>query len=130
MLPADGIQREKLRRYVTRFKVVDGKLFKRSFQGRCMLCIPAKEVNGVLSYLHEGEPAGHPGRRKLWQMALHQGYYWPTMQKNAQGFAKKCQECQRQGDEIHTSHQSLHPTVASYPFHSWGLDFTGPINPP
>ena len=34
MLPANRIQREKLRRYVTRFKVVDGKLFKRSFQGR------------------------------------------------------------------------------------------------
>ena len=34
MLPADRIQREKLRRYVTIFKVVDGKLFKRSFQGR------------------------------------------------------------------------------------------------
>ena len=34
MLPANRIQREKLRRYVTRFKVVDGKLFKRSFQER------------------------------------------------------------------------------------------------
>ena len=34
MLPVDRIQRENLRRYVTRFKVVDGKLFKRSFQGR------------------------------------------------------------------------------------------------
>ena len=32
-------------------------------------------------------------------------------------------------NEIHTSHQNLHPIVASYPFHSWGLDFIGPINP-
>ena len=101
MLPVDRIQRENLRRYVTRFKVVDGKLFKRSFQGRWIVCIPAKEVNDVLSDLHEGEPAGHPGGRKLWQMVLHQGYYWPIMQKDAQDFAKKCQECQRQGDEIH-----------------------------
>ena len=51
------------------------------------------------------------------------------MQKDAQNFAKKCQECQRQGDEIHTNHQSLHPIVALYPFHNWGLDFIGPINP-
>ena len=55
--------------------MVDGKLFKRSFQGRWMVCIPAKEVNGVLSNLHEGKLAGHPGGRKLWQMTLHQGYY-------------------------------------------------------
>ena len=40
-----------------------------------MVCIPAKEVNGVLLDLHEGEPARHPGGRKLWKMALHQGYY-------------------------------------------------------
>ena len=63
-------------------------------------------------------------------MALHQEYYWPKMQRDAQDFAKKCQECQRRRDEIHTSHQSLHPTVAPYPFHSLGLDFIGSINPP
>ena len=79
---------------MTKFKVVDGKLFKRTFQGKRMVCIPAKELNGVLSNLHEGELAGHHGGRKLWQMALHQGSYWPTMQKDVQDFARKCQECQ------------------------------------
>ena len=68
------------------------------------VCIPTKEANGILSALHEEEQAGHPSGRRLWQMALHQRYYWPTMQRDAQDFAKKCQECQRQGDEIHTSH--------------------------
>ena len=84
ILPANRVQREKLeKKYVTRFKVVDWKFFKRSFQGRWMVCIPTKEVNCVLSDLHEGEPAGHPGGRKLWQMALYQGYCWPTMQRGA-----------------------------------------------
>ena len=92
ILPDDWVQREKLKKYVTRLKVVDGKLFKRSFQGRWMVCIPTKEVNGVLSNLHEGEPTGHPGGRKLWQIDLHQGYYWPKMQRDAQDFVKKCQE--------------------------------------
>ena len=48
-LPADRVQREKLKKYVTRFKVVDGRLFKRSFQGRQMVYIPTREVNGILS---------------------------------------------------------------------------------
>ena len=109
VLSADQVQREKLKKYVTRFKVVDGKW---------MVCIPTKEINGIFSDLDEGDPVGHPGGRKLWQMALHQGYYWPIMQMDAQDFAKKCQECQRQGNETHTSHQSLHSTVAPYPFHS------------
>ena len=60
-----------------------------------MVCISTKEVNGVLLDLHEREPTGHLGGRRLWKMALHQGYYWLTMQRDAQIFAKKCQECQR-----------------------------------
>ena len=63
-------------------------------------------------------------------MALHQGYYLPIMQRDAQDFARKCQECQRCRDEIYTNHQSLHLTMAPNTFHSWGLDFIGPIKPP
>ena len=75
VLLANRVQRERLKKYVTKFKVVDRKLFERSFQRRWMVCIPAKEINGVLSDLHQGEPTRHPDRRKLWRMALHQGYY-------------------------------------------------------
>ena len=71
VLPADRLKRERLKKYATRFKMVDGKLFKRSFQGKRLVCIPNKEVKGILSDLHEGEPAGHPSGRKLWQMTLH-----------------------------------------------------------
>ena len=130
ILPTNPVQKEKLKKYVTRFKVVDGKLLKRSFQERWMVCIPAKEVNGVLSNPHQGEPARHPGGRKLWQMALHEEYYWPTMQRDAQDIARKCQACQRQEDEIHSSHQSLHPTVAPYPFHSLRVGFYRTYKPP
>ena len=51
------------------------------------------------------------------------------MQRDAQDFAKKFQKWQRRRDKIHTSHRSLHPTMALYPFHSWGLYFIGSINP-
>ena len=80
-LPANWLKREKLKRYATRFEMVDGKLFKRSFQGKWLVCIPNKEVEGILSNLHKGESIKHLGGKKLWQMALHQGYYRPTMQK-------------------------------------------------
>ena len=54
VLLADRVQRERLKKYVTKFKVVDRKLFERSFQRRWMVCIPAKEINGVLLDLHQG----------------------------------------------------------------------------
>ena len=71
VLPTDRLKREKLKKNATRFKIVDEKLFKRSFQGKWLVCIPNKKVKGILSNLHEGEPVGHPGGRKLWQMALY-----------------------------------------------------------
>jgi len=60
-----------LKGHVIRFKVLEGKLFKRSFQGKWMVCIPTKEANGILSDLNEREPTGHLSGRRLWQMALH-----------------------------------------------------------
>ena len=51
--------------------MVEGKLFKRNFQGKWLVCIPNKEVNDSLSDLHKGELVGHPDGKKLWQMALH-----------------------------------------------------------
>ena len=47
VLLANRVQRERLKKYVTKFKVVDRKLFKRSFQRRWIVCIPTKEINGV-----------------------------------------------------------------------------------
>jgi len=71
VLPVDRLKRERLKRYATRFKMVEGKLFKRNFQGKWLVCILDKEVNGILFYLHEGELVGHLDGKKLWQMALH-----------------------------------------------------------
>ena len=65
VLPVDWLKNEKLKKYATRFKVVDGKLFKRSFQGKWLASISSKEVKGILSDLYEGEPVGHPSDRKL-----------------------------------------------------------------
>ena len=54
VLPTDRLKKEKLKRYATRFKVVDGKLFKRSFQEKWLVCISNKEIKGIFSDLHKG----------------------------------------------------------------------------
>ncbi|XP_026378771.1 uncharacterized protein LOC113273235 [Papaver somniferum] len=42
---------------------------------------------------------------------------------------KRCQQCQSHGPLIHAPHTWLHSVVTPWPFHRWGLDIIGPINP-
>ena len=48
VLPIDQLKGEKQKKYATRFKMADGWLFKRIFQGKWLVCIPNKEVKGIL----------------------------------------------------------------------------------
>ncbi|XP_047264129.1 uncharacterized protein LOC124896590 [Capsicum annuum] len=41
--------------------------------------------------------------------------------------AKRYQACQFHANYIHQFPKPLHPTVASWPFDSWGLDVVGPL---
>ena len=61
---------------------------------------------------------------------LQMGYYWPTMKRDTTEFVKKCHSCQVQTNLIHTHPQSLHNMVTLWPFHIWGLNLVGPVNPP
>uniref|UniRef100_A0A2N9I6H1 RNA-directed DNA polymerase n=1 Tax=Fagus sylvatica TaxID=28930 RepID=A0A2N9I6H1_FAGSY len=44
-------------------------------------------------------------------------------------FVKSCHTCQLQANLIHTHPTSLQNMATPWPFHTWGLDLIGPINP-
>ncbi|RVW62879.1 Gag-Pol polyprotein [Vitis vinifera] len=76
-----------------------GHLYKRSFTGPYLRCLNHSEALYVLAELHEGVCGNHSGGRSLAHRAHLQGYYWPTMKKDA----------------------------AAYPFAQWGMDVVGPL---
>jgi hypothetical protein len=45
-------------------------------------------------------------------------------------FVKSCHTCQLEANLIHTHPTSLQDMAMPWPFHTWGLDLIGPINPP
>jgi len=55
------------------------------------------------------------------------GYYWPTMQKDAQTYVKACNKCQRFDNVIKQLPEELTPMMAPWPFAQWGLDIMGPF---
>ena len=80
--------------------------------------------------VYSRECGEHQGKKKFYRCLLQMGYYWPAMKKDTTEFVKKCHSCQVQANLIHTHLQSLHSMVTPWPFHTWGLNLMGPVNPP
>ena len=68
-----------------RFTLIGGHLYKRSFTGPYLRCLNHSEALYVLAELHDGVCGNHSGGRSLAHRAYSQGYYWPTMKKDAVG---------------------------------------------
>ena len=49
------------------------------------------------------------------------------MQKKAQEYVKKCDQCQRFAPNIHQPEGVLNPLSSPWPFAQWGLDIVGPF---
>lgn len=82
-------------------------------------------VSAILSELHEGVCGGHPGARSLFERVINQGYYWPTLRRDAQDFVKKCHNCQIYGDVPHLPSIEQTSVVTSWSFDMWGNDLMG-----
>ncbi|RVW32530.1 hypothetical protein CK203_081262 [Vitis vinifera] len=104
-LPEDPKQAHKIRVQAARFTLIGGHLYKRSFTGPYLRCLGHSEAQYVLAELHEGICGNHTGGRSLAHRAHSQGYYWPTMKKDAAAYVQKC----------------------PWPFAQWGMDIVGPL---
>uniref|UniRef100_A0A2N9I468 Uncharacterized protein n=1 Tax=Fagus sylvatica TaxID=28930 RepID=A0A2N9I468_FAGSY len=119
----------RLKRLALRYFVEGGTLFRKGFHGEPLRCLSLSESQMVMKETHAGECGEHQGKKRLYQCLLTLGYYWPTMKKDAADFVKTCHTCQVQANLIHTHPTSLQNMATPWPFHTWGLDLIGPINP-
>ncbi|KAL6319224.1 hypothetical protein AAG906_013898 [Vitis piasezkii] len=93
-------------------------------QAACFTTIGAQYV---LAELHEGICGNHTGGRSLAHRAHSQGYYWPTMKKDAAAYVQKCDKCQRYAPIPHMPSAALKSVSGPWPFAQWGMDIVGPL---
>ena len=93
-LPDDPKEAAKIRARSARFTNHKGSLYKRGFFTPILKCIAGKDTEYVLREVHEGICGNHIGARALAGKVLRQGYYWPTILKDATNLVKKCRICQ------------------------------------
>ena len=117
ILPEEKSEAKKVRRNAPRFWLSeDRKLYKRSFSGPYLLYVHPEASESLLEELHEGIYGSHIGGRSLSHRALTQVYWWPGMQKEAQEYVKKCDQCQRFAPNIHQPGGVLNPLSSPWPF--------------
>ena len=93
-LPDDPKESAKIRTRSARFTNHKGSLYKRGFFTPILKCIAGKDTEYVLKEVHEGICGNHIGARALAGKVLRQGYYWPTILKDAIDLVRRCKICQ------------------------------------
>ncbi|RVX02377.1 Uncharacterized protein K02A2.6 [Vitis vinifera] len=95
-------------------------------------------TDNIAEYLRTGTLPGDPKQahkirvqaargRSLAHRAHSQGYYWPTMKKDAAAYVKKCDKCQRYAPIPHMPSATLKSISGPWPFAQWGMDIVGPL---
>ncbi|XP_073137279.1 uncharacterized protein [Henckelia pumila] len=82
-LPLEQDKARKLRVRAARFTLIDGELYKRGYSQPYLKCLAFAQADYVLREIHEGICGNHLGGKALAGKALRQGYFWPTMRKDA-----------------------------------------------
>ena len=110
-----------------RFILIKDVLYKKGFSHPYLRCLGPKEADYVMREVHEGICGNHSRSRSLAHKLIQAGYYWPTMQKDAQTYVKVCDKCQRFSNIIQQPSEELTPMRAPLSFAQWGLDIMGPF---
>ena len=126
-LPDDPKEAAKIRARSARFTNHKGSLYKRGFFTPFLKCIAGEDIEYVLREVHEGICGNHIGARTLARKVLRQGYYWPTILKDATDLVKKYRICQEHAKISHLLSEPLTSITRPWPVQQWGLDILGPL---
>ena len=88
-LPDDPKKAAEIRTRSARFTNHKGSLYKRGFFTPILKCLVEKNIEYVLREVHEGVCGNHIGARALAGKVLRQGYYWPTILRDATDLVRK-----------------------------------------
>jgi hypothetical protein len=116
ILPSDRHEARRLKVRASRFAMLQGTLYKKGFSLPYLRCLTSAEAEYVLREIHEGICGNHSGARSLSKKIVRAGYYWPSIQVDANKFVQHCNKCQRFTNLLHSPPEELTPMTAPWPF--------------
>nr|GEU77928.1 reverse transcriptase domain-containing protein [Tanacetum cinerariifolium] len=61
-------------------------------------CVHGQEAVDILTAFHNGPTEGHYGANYTIKKVFDSGFYWPTIYRDAHDLVRRCDACQRQGE--------------------------------
>ena len=94
LLLEDREDARKLKVRAVKFVLMDKILYKKGFSQPYLRWLTLVRSKHVMRDIHEGICGNHLRARSLVHTRVRAGYYWPSMQANAQVYVKACDKCQ------------------------------------
>lgn len=126
-LSKDKYKARKIRAKTARFSLINGTLYRGSFNGPYAHCLDEQEAAFALKEIHEGECGNHSDGRSLCNKTKHQGYYWPTILVDSDAVVKGCDKCKWHSPVIHKPAERLSSIRSPYPFTKYSMDIVAPL---
>ena len=89
-LPQDVEEERKVKKRAVRFTILNDTLYKKGFSMPYLRCVNKEEAKYILKEIHEGNCKERASSKSLISKVIRMGYFWPTLQKDAKEFVKKC----------------------------------------
>jgi Integrase zinc binding domain/Integrase core domain len=101
-----------------------GNLYKKNKNGKSLRVIKEDEVDSILWITHNHPTGGHFAKDSIYTKLVDK-YYWKGMYKDIEDYVKRCDACQRRGQQ--GGKGFLNPIKVGKPFERIRIDFVGPL---
>ncbi|KAJ3701189.1 hypothetical protein LUZ61_004894 [Rhynchospora tenuis] len=127
ILPQDRNLARKIKRWSLEFTIVEEELCKKGYHHPWLICVGRAKADELLKETHQGICGSHQGPRTLGKRIMRQGYYWPSLRRDAEDLVRRCAQCQFHARISHMPPNNLKPITSPWPFDIWGMDILGPF---
>ncbi|XP_021609069.1 uncharacterized protein LOC110612599 [Manihot esculenta] len=88
-LPEDKAEAKKIAARAANYQAIRGTLYRRGKSSPWLRCVSPEEAIRVMEEIHQGVCGAHEGAGTLANKIFRQGYYWPTVKKEAEEFVRR-----------------------------------------
>ncbi|KAJ3707699.1 hypothetical protein LUZ61_011404 [Rhynchospora tenuis] len=127
ILAQDKNLARKIKRWSLEFTIIEDELCKKGYHHPWLTCVGKAKAAELLNETHQGICGSHQGPRTLGKRIMRQGYYWPTLRKDAEDLVRRSAQCQFHARIDHKPPNKLKPITSPWPFDIWGIDILGPF---